>query len=174
MGFFAKRTLSAAKGPTPDSFEKRASYLLIARLRKPARIRIGAKGIFSFPAGWYVYAGSAQRGLRARIERHLRSKKKMRWHIDYLLRRATLREVLVLTDQGWWHRISSCAWDRLKTCPTIPTECELAAFLLARGGRIIVPRFGSSDCRCSSHLTHFRHHPGLEMGSFIRRPADSE
>jgi Uri superfamily endonuclease len=92
----------------------------------------------------------------------------MRWHIDYLLRRATVREVLAFTDLGWWHRISSCAWD------TVPSECDLAAFLLARGGRITVPRFGSSDCLCPSHLTYFQHRPRLEMGFFIRRPADSE
>lgn len=114
------------------------SYLLVMRLARSARIRIGAKGTFSFPAGWYVYAGSAKRGLRARIERHLRSKKKMLWHIDYLLRRAAVREVLTFTDR---------------------TECELAALLLERGGRVIVPRFGSSDCRCRAHLFHFVRYP---------------
>jgi Uri superfamily endonuclease len=113
---------------------------LIICLDGPARIRIGAKGVFSFPAGWYVYTGSAKRGLRARIERHLRSEKKMRWHIDYLLRRARTLEVLTFTDR---------------------TECELAALLFARGGRIIVPRFGSSDCRCPSHLLHFPHRPRI-------------
>jgi Uri superfamily endonuclease len=110
------------------------SYLLIIRLDKPARIQVGRKGLFRFPAGWYVYAGSAKRGLRARIERHLRRKKKMRWHIDYLLRRARILYVITFADR---------------------TECELAALLLARGGRIVVPRFGSSDCRCPSHLVYF-------------------
>jgi len=157
----------SSRKSTPESrlrdlpYAARGSYLLIICLDRPARIRIGAKGVFSFPAGWYVYAGSAKKGLRARIERHLRSKKKMRWHIDCLLRRATVREVLAFTDLGRWHRISSCAWDRLKTCPTIPTECRLAALLLARGGRVVVPRFGSSDCRCPSHLAHFPRRPRI-------------
>jgi Uri superfamily endonuclease len=133
--------VGSSRKSTPESrlrdlpYAARGSYLLIICLDRPARIRIGAKGVFSFPAGWYLYAGSAKRGLRARIERHLRSKKKMRWHIDYLLRRARILDVITFTDH---------------------TECELAALLLARGGRVIVPRFGSSDCRCPSHLAYFR------------------
>ena len=135
------------------------SYLLIIRLAGAVRIRIGAKGIFHFPAGWYVYAGSAKRGLRARIERHLRKKKRMRWHIDYLLRRATVRQVILFTDPRRWHGISSRAVGRLKTCPTVTTECELAALLLKLGGSIVVPRFGSSDCLCRAHLAHFGRPP---------------
>lgn len=122
----------------PDAIPKGGSYLLVIRLARPALIRVGAKGTFEFPAGWYLYAGSAKRGLHARIERHLRRKKRMRWHIDYLLRRAVVRGVLAIGDRR---------------------ECDLARALLDRGGRVIVSRFGSSDCRCPSHLLRFPRRP---------------
>ena len=37
-----------------------------------------------FSAGVYVYTGSATRGLEARIARHQRADKKIRWHFDHL------------------------------------------------------------------------------------------
>jgi sugar fermentation stimulation protein A len=40
-------------------------------------------------------------------------------------------------------------------------ECDLAAELAALGGEP-VPRFGSSDCKCESHLYYFKRPP---MGS---------
>ena len=37
-----------------------------------------------FPKGYYYYIGSAQKNLNSRIERHLKKKKKIHWHIDHL------------------------------------------------------------------------------------------
>ena len=35
-------------------------------------------------------------------------------------------------------------------------ECDWAQFLLNEAGaRVIVPRFGASDCRCPAHLLYF-------------------
>lgn len=89
-------------------------------------------GSFKFDAGVYLYVGSAQRNLTARIERHGRRGKPLRWHIDYLSAKAQMiGAVLVLGT-------------RLH-------ECELArkvAALLTRS----VPGFGSSDCGCEGHL----------------------
>ena len=61
------------------------AYLLLVRLSKASRITVGRLGTFAFPRGWYVYAGSAMRGLSGRIARHRRSRKERHWHIDYLL-----------------------------------------------------------------------------------------
>ena len=61
------------------------SYLLLIRLSRASRITVGRLGTFDFRRGWYVYAGSAMRGLGGRIARHRRSRKKLHWHIDYLL-----------------------------------------------------------------------------------------
>jgi sugar fermentation stimulation protein A len=107
-------------------------YIVVFRLDRPRRIRVGRLGMFEFAAGYYLYVGSAQRNLAARLERHARKRKPMRWHIDYLSSKATMIGALL--------------------CPgSKERECELAAEL---GGMLDapVPRFGASDCRCPAHL----------------------
>lgn len=105
------------------------------------RIRVGALGELTLPAGCYLYVGSARRHLEARLRRHLRAEKPRRWHIDYLL------DGDVFTIQEIW------VGSRL-------AECRLAANLLA-WPQISMPRrrFGSSDCRCPAHF--FRYHQEL-------------
>jgi len=53
-------------------------------------------GQIPFPAGWYVYTGSARNGLAQRVGRHLRHNKRKHWHIDYLLAVADRVEAFVL------------------------------------------------------------------------------
>ena len=107
------------------------SYSLFIRVEKPQIITIGRFGSFEFISGNYIYSGSARRNLLARVNRHLRQEKKLRWHIDYLLSAPAVEIVKVLVS-------------------TI-SECALVA---AGGGSILVPGFGASDCRsgCGSHL----------------------
>ena len=107
------------------------SYSLFIRVEKPQIITIGRSGSFQFIPGNYIYSGSARRNLLARVNRHLRQEKKLRWHIDYLLSAPAVEIVKVLVS-------------------TI-SECALVA---AGGGSILVPGFGASDCRsgCGSHL----------------------
>ena len=96
-------------------------------------IAVGKLGSILFEPGCYCYVGSARNGLKARVARHLRhEEKKTWWHIDYLLKRAAVVEVV-------W-ALSS---DRL--------ECRIAEALWSQGIESI-PSFGASDCRCSSHL----------------------
>ncbi|OIP01719.1 MAG: hypothetical protein AUJ96_17175 [Armatimonadetes bacterium CG2_30_66_41] len=112
------------------------TYQLHLCLDQPATIEVGRLGTFDFAAGRYVYTGSALGGLEARVNRHLRADKKLRWHIDYLLAHARITRV---------RRFPSP--DRL--------ECALNAHVLGRrGARVPVIGFGSSDCRCSSHLVY--------------------
>ena len=107
------------------------SYRLYIRLQTAAVLAVGRLGTFPFPAGDYCYTGSARRNLPARVNRHLRRKKVLRWHIDYLL---------TCPVAGIWQV-------EISTRP----ECELVQEL---GGAIVVPGFGASDCRagCGSHL----------------------
>ena len=107
------------------------SYSLFIKVDKPQIITVGRFGEFEFISGNYIYSGSARRNLLARVNRHLRREKKLRWHIDYLLTAPTVEIIKVLIS-------------------TI-SECELVA---AGGGNILVPGFGASDCRsgCGSHL----------------------
>ena len=107
------------------------SYSLFIKVEKPQIITVGRLGSFAFISGDYIYSGSARRYLSARVNRHLRKEKKLRWHIDYLLSAPTVDIVKVLVS-------------------TI-SECELVA---AGGGTVLIPGFGASDCRsgCGSHL----------------------
>ena len=133
---FSRYTTGMGKSPQWRLLRAPGSYLLLLALTTPARLTVGRLGIFDFPAGRYAYAGSARGsgGLRARVARHLRAEKRLHWHIDYLAARAPIVEV--------WYTESSA---RL--------ECRWAARLSALpGANIPVDGFGSSDCRCPSHL----------------------
>ena len=109
------------------------TYQLHIQLLRPTRIQIGSLGWHHFPAGHYIYTGSAKRNLEARIQRHLSKHKKLRWHIDYLLAHPAAQIIRVERSAK-----AECAWNQ-------QTE-----------GKIVVPRFGASDCRtgCGSHLTY--------------------
>jgi len=107
-------------------------YALAFMLPEDVRFRAGALGRVELDAGRYVYVGSAQRGLRQRVERHFRRRKKTHWHIDYL----TLRREPEL----------AVAWELERA-----GECRLARVLLQRWPAAWVG-FGSSDCRCPAHL----------------------
>ena len=109
------------------------TYQLHILVTRPVTIQVGRLGRFNFPAGQYIYTGSAKRNLEARIQRHLSKHKKLRWHIDYLL---THRDVQMVQVQR--SAKAECAWNQ-KT-----------------NGEIIAPGFGASDCRhgCGSHLKY--------------------
>src|SRR5437588_429483 len=111
-------------------------YQLHIFLAEAVSITVGRLGTFLFPAGYYIYTGSALSGLERRIARHRRREKRLHWHIDYLMEHAVLEEVTV-------RRTS----ERL--------ECALNAEALRRpGAQVIVRGFGSSDCRCRAHLVY--------------------
>ena len=102
---------------------------------------MGALGEICFDEGYYAYIGSALNGLNGRINRHLKKGKKLHWHIDYLLESATVKSVVTAKTEK---RI----------------ECELAELFSGEFRRI--NGFGSSDCRCRSHL--FYSENGEELG----------
>ena len=65
-------------------------YQLHILLSDKETVDVGRLGRYSFPKGKYIYTDSAKRGLNASIDRHKRNGKKLHWHIDYLLDRATV------------------------------------------------------------------------------------
>ena len=75
------------------------SYVLLIRLESPQAIEVGRLGAIDFDAGCYAYIGSALRGIRARVNRHLRRQKKLHWHVDYLLQHGQLSEVIWALSQ---------------------------------------------------------------------------
>jgi len=88
--------------------------------------------------GIYVYVGSAcgSGGLAARIARHLRTCKRLHWHIDYLT--AMLQPIAILYRESTAHE--ECAW--------------VQELLRAPGTTVPMKGFGSGDCRagCPAHL----------------------
>ncbi|MDI6695516.1 MAG: GIY-YIG nuclease family protein [Anaerolineales bacterium] len=107
-------------------------------------IQIGRLGAATFPAGSYLYLGSAQGagGVRSRLGRHLKhlQSQKTRWHIDYFHRHAQPR-----------------AWCFLLGAPRTgaPLECRWSqAVWKTPSASVPMQGFGASDCRyaCPAHF----------------------
>jgi len=111
-------------------------YLLILMLNTNQRILAGKLKQTEFEPGIYLYIGSARNGLAGRIARHLRKEKKKFWHIDYFLQKARIKEIWIRNDYFDECQILSEAKKSLKN----------SCFPLKK--------FGSSDCRCPSHLIY--------------------
>jgi len=107
--------------------------VLIIQVDENVDVNVGVLGKLTFEKGLYAYVGSAQANLEQRIKRHLGKKKRLFWHIDYLLNDSAARIVKVLYKQA------------NKT-----EECEIAKAIGERGEP--VDDFGCSDCSCKSHL----------------------
>lgn len=109
------------------------TYQIYFRLTADAEITVGRIGVRRFPAGRYVYTGSARHHFEARVRRHLSGAKRLRWHIDYLLATPCAT-------------VTGVARSTLEEC------------LLNQATRGILPMagFGASDCRrgCGSHLKY--------------------
>lgn len=128
-------------------------YLLVLQLPAACQMNVGALGRQDFPAGWYVYVGSAHGpgGLDARLRRHQAAQKAVRWHVDHLRGVAAWAEAWVAPLPSTW-------------------ECEWARRLVRLPrARIPVPRFGASDCHCASHLVHLTARPDAD---FVRALTD--
>ncbi len=109
------------------------TYQLFITLKRPVTVTIGRLGRFDLPVGEYIYTGSAKRNIEARIARHLRKEKRLRWHIDYLL--------------------TSPGADVTRVNRSQMDECRLNQQV---EGEVIVKGFGASDCKagCGSHLKY--------------------
>jgi Uri superfamily endonuclease len=121
----------------------KGTYVLILQLQNTTHLTIGKRGEYDFPAGWYLYVGSAfgSGGLRGRLRHHLKPVTKPHWHIDYLRAAAKVREI--------WYAVSADAYEHrwADVLCTLPDA------------HIPVPRFGASDCRCETHLIGFAAKP---------------
>ena len=109
----------------------KGAYILLINLEQDCTIHIGALGDLLFHAGRYCYIGSAcgPGGIDARVARHMRQEKKLRWHIDYLLEYGAIESVFV--KEGG---------DEVETARILSETFES------------VPGFGASDSPLKSHL----------------------
>jgi len=110
----------------------KGSYILLIPLPEAQIIKVGSLPDTYFPSGYYAYVGSARGGFKSRLNRHLKENKKTRWHIDYLLQKTNISGITLCETE-----------DRV--------ECLIAQAL---GSQLdSIPGFGSSDCKCRSHLS---------------------
>lgn len=116
-----------------NQVDMKGVYCLLINCRKSQSIRIGKFGIIDFTKGFYLYIGSALNGIEKRVSRHLGRKKNNFWHIDYFLSNRYVNIDCVY-----------CLESNKKM------ECNIAE----KAGTIAKPvmGFGSSDCKCKSHL----------------------
>jgi Uri superfamily endonuclease len=115
------------------------TYALIFSAYRKSQLKIGKLGTLQLKPGFYIYVGSAfgPGGLKARIAHHRKRASRPHWHIDYLSSFLELIEI--------WH-----------TYDPIHREHQWAKTLSGtRGATIPLIGFGSSDCRCNSHLFYF-------------------
>jgi len=109
----------------------KGSYVLIMQLPRQQTITIGSLSDVYFPRGYYAYVGSAMGRFKPRLNYHLKGNKKPHWHIDYLLAKAFITDIIL--------------------CETKQrSECTIAQAL--KGQFDAIPGFGASDCKCNSHL----------------------
>ena len=126
--------------------QDRGAYMLLLHLPEPCQINVGGLGAVDFPAGRYIYVGSAMCGLAARMARHVRLRKQYHWHIDYLRARAERAETLAVRSSK-------------------REECALAKAV----GALFKPGpagFGSSDCDCPTHLFYSGTTHPLDLRAF--------
>jgi Uri superfamily endonuclease len=121
------------------------TYTLAISVFKQLQVEVGRLGVGNFPKGHYTYTGSAlgshSSSLRGRVVRHLRRKKPLHWHIDYLLDSVNVRIAAVVA------------------APTERRfECPINQSLKTREkAETPIKGFGASDCQedCASHLVFF-------------------
>ncbi|QCQ21167.1 GIY-YIG nuclease family protein [Desulfoglaeba alkanexedens] len=136
---------------------KPGTYALVLRSLKSTSAQIGRWGQLRIVPGYYIYVGSAfgPGGVQARITRHCRKTKPKHWHIDYL------RE----------HVNPLFAW---YSNEPIKLEHRWAQALSEMEGTSPVRGFGSTDCRCLSHLFVMKKKPSLtQFASAVGSPIET-
>jgi endonuclease-3 len=114
-----------------DITVKKGIYILEITLDKDTTINFGKRYTAHFFAGYYYYIGSALNNIDARLIRHLSDNKKIHWHIDFLLKYGRIKNIWIKETNE-------------------QEECTVAQKIAKQMESI--PNFGSSDCRCHSHL----------------------
>ena len=119
-------------GSVDEATSLPGAYVIAIELAETVMVTLGGRSAIDLPTGRYLYCGSAKGpgGLKARLSRHFRRGKSVRWHIDQLIERGSVVGCWILPGGD---------------------ECELVRRFLPLP--IPIPGFGSSDCAtCRSHL----------------------
>jgi Uri superfamily endonuclease len=108
------------------------AYAMTIELADEVAVTLSGRSPITLSAGRYLYCGSAKGpgGLKARLSRHMRRGKLLRWHVDQLTEHG-----LVV---GSWVFPGGDECRLVQMCSHLPMP---------------IARFGSSDCAtCRSHL----------------------
>lgn len=125
---------------------KAGTYALILKCLHQRNIEFGKLGEMNVLKGCYVYVGSAfgYGGLFSRIKHHCQIEKSFHWHIDYLRPAVEINSV--------WYSLDP-----------IKREHQWAGiFMRTHGVKLPIKGFGSSDCKCDSHLFYFSNPPSIK------------
>ncbi|WP_218042169.1 GIY-YIG nuclease family protein [Infirmifilum lucidum] len=118
----------------------RGIYAMLIEIKFPLRFEFRKREVVLAP-GLYVYVGSAKGagGIRARVARHRRKDKKVRWHVD-------------LVTVSPHARVSGAVCAK-----TAEPECILVPLLEEAGFSHVIKGFGASDCKrgCASHFLRY-------------------
>jgi Uri superfamily endonuclease len=122
---------------------KPGTYALVMQSADSRRLEIGRLGTLPLRPGFYLYVGSAfgPGGLPARLRHHSKPAPRPHWHIDYLRSATRLLEIWYSHEEA----VLEHAWAE--------------AILRMRSASTPLAGFGSSDCRCPSHLSFHPEHP---------------
>ena len=112
-------------------------YTIYLRLDCDETIRIGKLGEYFFQKGTYIYVGSAKRNIVKRIQRHKEIEKKLHWHFDYLRPFGIITKIITYDE-----RLGECA---------LAEKIRKIEY-----GTLPIKGFGSSDCKCYSHLIYLK------------------
>lgn len=131
----------------------KGTYTLLLVCRKPFRIRVGSLGYANIDRGYYLYTGSAlgvgALSLEGRLKRHSQFPKKRKWHVDYLT-----------SDSRCRVKAAVCLRSRKRL------ECDInRAVVRELKTEPVLPRAGSSDCKCDGHLTKVG--PSIRAGKIM-------
>ena len=137
-------------------------YVVAAWVPRRETIVVGALGPVTFERAWYAYVGSARRGRDARVARHSRAAKPLRWHADYLFSRHPATRAWVidseLTECELARRLRAAlqgAGSRQGRAERVAAAAQPAVHTLTERVRSAIAGFGASDCGCPGHLVAF-------------------
>ncbi|MFW9875593.1 MAG: DUF123 domain-containing protein [Candidatus Thorarchaeota archaeon] len=123
----------------------KGSYIIVIQIPETVETVIGALGNILFEEGFYFYIGSAMGSygsntLENRVKRHISTSnnRTIHWHIDYLLNYESSRIIKIYLIPSLYR-----------------LECIIAEEIMDISDDIIED-FGSSDCKCKSHLYYFQ------------------
>ena len=112
-------------------------YTIYLRLDRDESIKVGKLGNCSFQKGTYIYIGSAKRNIIKRIQRHKDIEKKLQWHFDYLRPFGMITKIITYDER-------------------LGERALAEKIRKIEHGTLPIKGFGSSDCKCSSHLIYLK------------------